>query len=75
MGEGLNEYRNDPILWAALVVLDHVERDDPVQCTELNLHKVLKGSYEFIEFFFEEEGFGKPSKNDIISRALEIVGE
>jgi len=75
MDAGLNEYNNDPILWAALVVLDHVDRDDPFQCTEINLHEILEGAYEFIEFFFEEEGFGKPSKIEIISKALEIVGE
>lgn len=71
--EGIDEYRNDPILWAALVILDHVDRDDPHQCKEIYLHQVLEGTYEFIAFCFEEDGLDKPSKIEIISKALEVV--
>ena len=71
--DGIDEYRDDPMHWAALVVLDHVDRDDPQQLSEINLHKVLvdTGAYEFIVENFVEEGFGKPSKAKIVSRVLD----
>ena len=71
--DGIDDYRQDPLYWAALVVLDHVDRDDPEQLSESNLHKVLvdTGAYEFILENFAEEGFRKPLKEEIVSRVLD----
>ena len=61
---GIDEYKGDPINWAALVVLDHIDRDDTEQFSEIHLHKVLinTGAYEFIVENIAVDGFGKPSK-------------
>ena len=71
--DGIDEYIDDPMHWASLVVLDHVDREDPEQLSEFNLHKVLvdTGAYEFIVENFAEEGFGKPSKEEIVCRVLD----
>lgn len=71
--DGIDSYRQDPLYWAALVVLDHVDRDDPEQLSEINLHKVLvdTGAYEFILESFAEEGFREPLKEEIVSRVLD----
>ena len=71
--DGIDEYKDDPMHWATLVVLDYIDRDDPKQLSEINLYKVLvdTGAYEFIVENFAEEGFGKPSKEEIVSRVLD----
>ena len=71
--DGIDDYRQDPLYWAALVVLDHIDTDDPEQLSEINLHKVLvdTGAYEFIVENFIEEGFEKPSRSEIVSKALD----
>lgn len=71
--DGIDDYRQDPLYWAALVVLDHIDTDDPEQLSEINLHKVLvdTGAYEFILESFAEEGFRKPLKEEIVSRVLD----
>ena len=71
--DGIDSYRQDPLYWAALVVLDHVDRDDSEQLAEINLHKVLvdTGAYEFILESFAEEGFREPLKEEIVSRVLD----
>ena len=71
--DGIDDYRQDPLYWAALVVLDHIDTDDPEQFSEINLHKVLvdTGAYEFIVENFIEEGFEKPSRSEIVSKALD----
>ena len=71
--DGIDEYKDDPMHWATLVVLDYIDRDDPKQLSEINLYKVLvdTGSYDFIVENFAEEGFGKPSKEEIVSRVLD----
>ena len=71
--DGIDDYRQDPLYWAALVVLDHIDTDDPEQLSEINLHKVLvdTGAYEFIVENFIEEGFEKPSRSEIVSRVLD----
>ena len=72
--DGLDEYHHNPMLWAALVVLDHIDTDDAEQLSEINLHKVLvdTGAYEFIVENFIEEGFEKPSEAEIVSRTVEV---
>jgi len=74
--DGIDSYRQDPLYWAALVVLDHIDKDDPEQFSEINLHKVLvdTGAYEFIVENFIEEGFEKPSRSEIVSRVLDNLG-
>ena len=75
--DGIDSYRQDPLYWAALVVLDHIDTDDTQQLSEIHLHSVLvdTGAYEFIVENFVEEGFKKPSKAEIVSRALKIVND
>ena len=72
--DGIDSYRQDPLYWAALVVLDHIDADDPEQLSEIHLHSVLvdTGAYQFIVENFIEEGLEKPSKSEIVSRALEV---
>jgi len=71
--DSIDEYKDDPMHWATLVVLDYIDREDSEQFSEFNLHKVLvdTGAYEFIVENFAEEGFGKPSKSEIVSRVLD----
>jgi len=73
--DGIDEYKEDPLHWAALVVLDHIDKDNADQLSEINLHKILMntGAYEFIIENFKEEGFGKPSKTEIVRRVLDII--
>ena len=70
--DGIDEYKDDPMHWATLVVLDYIDREDSEQFSEFNVRKILDdiGAYEFIVENFAEEGFGKPSKSEIISRVL-----
>ena len=71
--DGLDEYHHNPMLWAALVVLEHIDTDDTQQLSEIHLHSVLvdTGAYEFIVETFTEEGLEKPSKEEIVSRVLD----
>lgn len=72
--DGIDQYKHNPLLWAALVLLDHIDTDDADQFSEINLHNVLNkiGAYEFIVESFLEEGFEKPSTSDIVRSALEL---
>ena len=70
--DGIDEYKDDPMHWATMVVLDYIVKGDSEQFSEFNVRKILDetGAYEFIVENFAEEGFDRPSKSEIISRVL-----
>ena len=71
--DGIDSY-SDPILWAGLVVLDHVDLSDPRQHSEFYLHSILVGAMlEFIVENFLEQGLEIPSKSEIVSCALALI--
>ena len=71
MDDSIDNYLNDPYLWAVLVVLDYIDLEKPQQCSPANLRAVLEeNAWEFIQETFENEEFSCPSKDVIIERAL-----
>ena len=73
--DGLNEYHSDPLGWASLVLLDHIDRDNSEQIKENYIANTLDGIYEFIEASFDEEGIACPSKSKIIKRTMQSLIE
>lgn len=74
LDDSIDYYRHDPLHWAALVVLDYIDKDDAEQLSKNNIHNVLikSGVYEFIVENFNEEGLEEPSITQIVSKTLDI---
>ena len=64
--DGLDSYRGNPISWAASVVMDNIDEDDPTQRSESHLHSVIGECYEFIRESFSSEDIEAPSREDIL---------
>ena len=64
--DGLDSYRGNPISWAASVVMDNIDEDDPTQRSESHLKSVIGECYEFIRESFLNEELEVPSKEDIL---------
>ena len=64
--DGLDSYRGDPINWAASVVMDNIDEDDPTQSSESYLNSVIDECYEFIQESFLSEELEVPSREDIL---------
>ena len=62
--DGLDSYRGDPINWAATVVMDNIDEDDPTQRSESYLNSVIDQCYEFIRESFLSEELEVPSRED-----------
>ena len=71
--DGLNDYLFDPLWWACLVLLDHIDTDNSEQTTESYITDTLDGIFEFIEASFDEEGIDCPSKSKIIKRTMQTL--
>ena len=70
--DGIDEYKDDPMHWATLVVLDCIDSEDSEKFSEINVRKILDqiGVCEFILGNFALEGFDRPLKSEFISRVL-----
>ena len=71
MDDSIDNYLDDPTLWAVMVVLDYVDLEKPQQYSPASIRLILeKNAWEFIKETFENEGLPCPSKDVIIDRAL-----
>ena len=71
MDDSIDNYLDDPYLWAVLVVLDYVDLEKPQQYSPAKIRFILQeNAWEFIKETFENEGLPCPSKDVIIERAL-----
>ena len=72
MDGGIDEYLNNPYEWAVLVVLDYIDIDDKTQHNENNINKILDetGAFEFISGTFIDEGFKRPSREQIVEEVM-----
>jgi hypothetical protein len=69
--DGLDDYRQDPLGWAADVVMDHIDEDENGKPTRKDLEGILNAIKEFLEASFEEEQLEIPSDAEIVSCVME----
>ena len=65
--DGLDDYRQDPLGWAADVVMDHIDEDENGKPTREDIKGILNAIKEFLEASFEEEKLEIPSDAEIVS--------
>ena len=71
--DALGSYLDQPLYWAALVVLDHVDEDNAPQLDKDYFREILcGGAYEFIKASFEFEELECPSIDEIAAEALSV---
>lgn len=68
--DGLGDYVSDPLEWASLVLLEHIDKYNSEQVTEGYLNNTLDSIYDFIEGSFDEEGLTCPPQGQIIERVM-----
>ena len=73
--DGLDDYRQDPLGWAADVVMDHIDEDENGKPTRKDVEGILCSIKEFLEASFEEEELEIPSDAEIVSCVMERVEE
>jgi len=74
MDDSIDNYLDDPTLWAVMVVLDYVDLEKNQQYSPENIRLILEeNAWEFIQETFENEQLPCPSKDIIIKRTLERI--
>ena len=73
--DGLDDYRQDPLGWAADVVMDHIDENENGKPTREDVEGILSSIKEFLEASFEEEELEIPSDAEIVRCVMERVEE
>jgi hypothetical protein len=73
--DGLDGNRQDPVGWAADVVMDHIDEGENGIPSRGDVEAILGSIKDFLEASFEEEQLKMPSDAEIVNCAMERVQE
>jgi hypothetical protein len=73
--DGLDGNRQDPVGWAADVVMDHIDEGESGIPSRGDVEAILGSIKDFLEASFEEEQLKMPSDAEIVNCAMERVQE
>lgn len=73
--DGLDGNSQDPVGWAADVVIDHIDEGKNGIPSRGDVEAILGSIKDFLEASFEEEQFKMPSDAEIVNCAMERVQE
>ena len=73
--DGLDGNRQDPVGWAADVVMDHIDEDENGIPSRGDVETILGSIKEFLEASFEEEQPKMPNDTEIVNCVMERVQE
>ena len=69
--DSLDGNRQDPVGWAADVVMDHIDEDENGMPTKGGVEAILGSIKDFLEASFEEEQLKMPSDVEIVNCVME----
>ena len=69
--DGLDGNRQDPVGWAADVVIDHIDEGENGIPSRGDVEAILGSIKDFLEASFEEEQLKMPSDAEIVNGAME----
>ena len=73
--DGLDGNRQDPVCWAADVIIDHIDEGENGIPSSGDVEAILGSIKDFLEASFEEEQLKMPSDAEIVNCAMERVQE
>ena len=73
--DSLDGNRQDPVGWAADVVMDHIDEGENGIPSRGDVEAILVSVKDFLEASFEEEQLKMPSDAEIVNCAMERVQE
>ncbi len=73
--DSLDGNRQEPLGWAADVVMDHIDEDDNGIPTRDDVEAILGSIKDFLKASFEEEQLKMPSDAEIVNCVMERVQE
>ena len=68
---GLDGNRQDPVGWAADVVMDHIDEGENGMPSRGDVEAILGSIKDFLEASYEEEQLKMPSDAEIVNCAME----